>query len=177
MRVNNALQHANTLIAQAHRRSGCMGTTVSLAGMRLQKHTPVAAAGRSYNPFWGLFSDLVWWRMAGREVEMVRLSTMRLCMHGHALYTADMCTGRPPACSQPSLCWCTRPRIFLDRPLPHRVGTSNVNNRGIRVGQGKHERHRADHTDISHEAKPGLRHCPRPVHLQPLRTDGSCRQK
>jgi len=50
--------------------------------------------------------------MAGGEVEMARLSGMRVYMHGQALYTADECTCRLPACSQPSAGWCARPRIF-----------------------------------------------------------------
>ena len=66
--------------------------------MRLLKHTPVAAAVRSYDPFGGLLGDLLWWKMASGKVKMARPSAMRLGMHGQALYRADKCTGgRPPA--------------------------------------------------------------------------------
>ena len=76
-------------IVQAHCQSGYMETTVSPAGMGLPKRTPVTAAVRSYDHFWGLFNNVLWWRIAGRKVERARLSAMRLGMHGRALYTAS----------------------------------------------------------------------------------------
>jgi len=76
-------------IAQAHSRAGCTRATVSPAGVRLPKHAPVAETVRSFDLLFGLSGDLVWWRMAGGEVEMARPPSTRLCMHGQALYTAD----------------------------------------------------------------------------------------
>ena len=55
-----ALSSAHPPIAQAPRRPGYMETTVSPAGMGLQTRTPVAAAMRSDDPSWGLFSDVLW---------------------------------------------------------------------------------------------------------------------
>jgi len=100
------LRSANTLIAQAHNRAGCMRATVSPAGVRLPKHAPVTETVRLYGPFCGLSGDLVRWRMAGGEVDMARPSAMRVRMHGQPLYTADECICRLPASCQPSAGWC-----------------------------------------------------------------------
>ena len=89
------LRSADSLIAsaQTHSHTGCMRKTVFAAGVRLQKHAPVAETVRSYGPFCGLSGDLVWWRMAGGEVEMARPSAMRVCMHGQALYRTSEFAG------------------------------------------------------------------------------------
>ena len=76
--------------AQAHRQCGCMGATVSPASLCLTKLALVAAPVRLCIPFFGVSSDLLWWRLEMAGVGMAGLAgTPWACLGQHSTRTLD----------------------------------------------------------------------------------------